>query len=194
MDPDIPVVHLPVLKEFIFGWKEVDLAPSFLEIFQIGSSLENLTLLDTESGLLHNGGRPGRNRRWHHDSTPIFQALDRLGSAAPEDEDDIPPGPFISMRGVKNLWISWTKGSELTPILEMMEELEDVVLEDIDEGVLSEVALVASGMARAGRPLENLDLRWMWRPDVPSFAENLILELQRTVVDVSARGAEELVD
>ena len=194
MDPDIPVVHLPVLKECIFGWKEVDHAPSFLEIFQIGSSLENLTLLDTESGIMHRGGRPERDRRWHHDSTPIFQALDRLASAAPEDENDIPPGPFISMRGVKNLWISWTKGSELIPVLEMMEELEDVVLEDIDEGVLSEVTLVASSRARAGRPLENLDIKWMWRPDIPRFAEDLILELQETVINVSARGAEEFVD
>ena len=53
--PDISIAHLPMLKEFIFGWKDPDLGCSFLQMFQIGNSLESLTLLDTESGLGHWG-------------------------------------------------------------------------------------------------------------------------------------------
>ena len=48
--PEVPVVHLPVLKEFVFGWKDVSLGCTFLRMLSIGGSLETLTLLDTESG------------------------------------------------------------------------------------------------------------------------------------------------
>jgi hypothetical protein len=153
------------LKDFTFGWKDVDLGWDFLQIFQIGRSLENFTLVDTESGLGYWEDRETGKRRWAQDSQVIFEALCDLGSGAPRDEGDIPPGPFISMGGVKRLGIMWTKaaGSSLIPFLRTLTGLEDVWLEDVDRGVLEDVTSVQ--VEKSGvmgyRPLR-LDLRWTW--------------------------------
>jgi hypothetical protein len=180
-DHEIPIVHLPALKELCFGWKGTDLGRDFLQMFQIGRSLENLTLLDTESGLGRCEDPETRKRNWAQDSQAIFEALCDLGSRAPQDEGDIPPGPFISMGGVKRLGIVWTEagGSCLIPFLRMLTELEDVWLEDVDRGVLEDVTSVE--VEKSGvmgyRPLR-LDLQWKWEKGVPKFAEPSMLQLK----------------
>ena len=187
-DPSIPVVHLPMLKELTFGWKDADLGCSFLQMFQIGNSLESLTLLDTESGLGCWGDPQTGGRRWVQDSGRIFEVLGELGSAAPGVRDDVPPGPFISMSRVKKLRIVWTKTGWLAPLLETMEELEDIWLEDVSKEVLKAVSSVGSGRATAGRPLESLDLRWTWRKEIPRHAVRPILELKKAGTKVHAQG------
>jgi hypothetical protein len=185
--PEIPVVHLPALKDFIFGWKDVDLGCLFLRMFQIGGSLENFTLLDTESGFGYWEDPQTRCRGWVQESQRIFEALHELGSAAPGDKEDTPPGPFISVYGVKKLRIVWTKAirSWLIPFLMMLPEVEDICLEDVDRGVLEDVTWAAEH-----RPLR-LDLRWTWQDGIPSFAEPLILQLRSMGIEVTARVTKE---
>ena len=191
-DPEIPVVHLPVLKDFIFGWKDADLGYDFLQMFQIGRSMENFTLIDTESGLGYWKDRETQRRGWRQDSQGTFEALRSLGSGAPWDESDMPPGPFISTRGVKRLRIVWTKAarSSLVPLLTMLMEVEDIGLEDVDSDVLDDVTsfLVEKSRAMGSRPLR-LDLRWMWEKGVPGFADPSLLQLKNAGIEVTARAA-----
>ncbi|KAF9648049.1 hypothetical protein BDM02DRAFT_2427725 [Thelephora ganbajun] len=193
--PDIPIVHLPALKEFTFGWKDVELGCLFLQMFQIGSSLETLTLMDTESGFGYWEDPQTRDRGWSQESQGIFETLYELGSAAPGDKDDLPPGPFISMRGVKRLRIVWTKAnrSSLVSFLMMLTELEDIWLEDIDRNVLEGVTWIRVGVSLTTvyRPLRGLDFRWTWQEEIPDFAEQSILELKRAGINFSAQAAEE---
>ena len=185
--PHIPVVHLPALKELTFGWKDIYLGNVFLQMFQIGRSLESLTLLDTESGFGCWGDPQDGSRGWIRDSGEIFEDLYELGPAASWDWDVLPPGPFISVSKVRKLRIAWTKASWLVPLLETMEELEEIWLEDVDEEVFKAVVSIGRARAREGRPL-SLDLRWMWEKEVPRLAERPILELEEAGTKVYARG------
>lgn len=143
-DPEIPIARLPALKEFTFGWKDASLGYDFLQMFQIGNSLKNLTLIDTESGLSCWENNRTQMRGWTQDSQEIFEALHGLGSQAPPSDGDIQPGPFISMRGVKRLKILWAKAarSSLIPFLTTLTELEDICLEDVDRNLLEDVTSV----------------------------------------------------
>jgi len=194
-DPEIPIARLPALKEFTFGWKNATFGYDFLQMFQIGNSLENLTLIDTESGLGFWEDNQTRRRGWAQDSQEIFEALHDLGSRAPPDEDDIPPGPFISMRGVKRLKIVWTKAarSSLIPFLTTLTELEDIWLEDVDRNVLEDVTSVQVGENRVTgcRPLKRLNLRWTWVEVVPSFAESCILQFESAGLRATVQATED---
>ena len=184
----VPTVRLPALKEFTFGWRDVDSGSSFLGMFQIGSSLENLTLLDATSSLGNREGFLRSDHDWSQSSEHIFSTLHELGIAAPGDSNDLPPGPFISLRGVKRLMIGWTKTSPqaLNPFLSMLTKLEDITLEDVDKNVLEAVAARATGNCRL-----RLDFKWMWKRNVPRFAEGIILDLEKAGNKVFARGAGE---
>lgn len=193
-DPEIPIAHLPALKEFIFGWKDASLGYDFLQMFQIGKSLEDLTLINTESGLGYWKDRQTQGRGWAQDSQEIFDALHGLGSQAPPDDNDIPPGPFISMRGVKRLKILWTKAarSSLIPFLRTLTGLEEIWLEDVHRNVLEGVTSVQVEETRATgcQPrLRRLDLRWRWVEEVPIFVEPYFQQLEdvgiRTVVQAT---------
>ena len=190
--PKIPVVHLPALKELVFGWKNTEDGYSFLHTFQIGSSLERLTLIHTESCIR----AQTKNRRpwWHQDSDRIFTALYNLGLAAPQDEDDIPPGPFIAMRGMKNLRIIWTEvnaRSSLVPFLTMLTGLESIWLEDVDMQVLEDVASVQVGMRSAmTSPPLTANLRWSWRKEAPRLAEPSIVQLKNCGVKVTVKAVD----
>jgi len=190
---EIPIVHLPALKEFTFGWKNANLGGLFLQMFQIGNTLENLTLIDTESGFGYWSDRQTRTRSWFQESQGIFEDLCELGSAAPRDEGDMPSIPFISMGGVKRLRIVWTKAarSSLLPFLTMLTGLEYIRLEDVDRNVFEDATWV--GVSRAGTclPLRRLDLRWMWQEGIPSFAEPSIRQLEGVGVEVTAQAADE---
>ena len=190
--PEIPVVHLPALKEFIFGWKDVDLGCGFLQMFQVGDSLENLTLLDTESGFGCWMDPQTKGRSWAQESQGIFEALSELGSAAPWDSGDTPSGPFISMRGVKRLKIAWTKATHrpLDSFLMMLTGLEDIRLEDVDRDVLGAVARIGASSTAGNQAFGRLDLRWTWQEGVPSFAEEHILRLEGVGIKSTVQGAE----
>ena len=191
-DPDIPVVHLPALKEFTFGWKDADNSYDFLQMFQIGNSLEKLTLVDTESGLGYWEDPRTQSRHWTQNSEEIFEGLYELVTAAPRAGNDMPPGPFIAMGGVKKLRIAWTKaaGSSLVPLLTTLTELEEIWLEDVDRDVLEDVMVgVGGGMAR---PSLRIDLRWTWRREVPDFAGPIILYLENRGIEVTAKAGEDL--
>ena len=135
--PGVPVVHPSVLKGFIFGWKDVHRSRLFLLVFQIGGSLERLTLMGTESGF----GNWADGRHWSEESQIIFEALYELGSAAPRNKEDMPSEPFISMRGVKRLEITWTEATRvsLAPFPETLTEVEVIRSEDVDRNVLESV-------------------------------------------------------
>ena len=194
-DPEIPVVHLPELKEFTFGWKNVDLGYDFLQMFQIGNSLESLTLIDTESS--PNCWKNSRTgvRHWVQDSEGIFEALYHLGSEVPRNEDDMPPSPFISMCGVKRLRIISTRAaqSSLIDLLKTLTELEEIWLEDVDTNVLEDVTSVQvkNSGATGCQPLRRLDLRWTWEKGVPSFAEPSILQLKSAGIEATVQAAED---
>ena len=193
-DPVFPVIHLPVLKEFTFGWKEVESGWLFLQMFQIGGSLESLTLLGTESGFGTWVDDTTGRRLWIHESQEIFDALFGLGSAAPMDENDRPPTPFISMRGVKRLKIAWTKAARfsLIPLLKILTELEEIWLEDVDENVLSDVseARAAFKNQQGYRSLTRLDFRWSWQKEVPSFLAPAVRLLGSAGISLTAQGPE----
>ena len=180
--PEIPVVYLPALTDFIFGWKEIDRGHEFLQMFQIGSSLETLALYDTESGYASWGDRAPQGRGWALDSQKIFEVLHDLGSNAPQDGDDIPPGPFISMRGVKWLKISWTgtTRSSLIPLMTLLTGVDYIWLQDVDKNVLGDVASILLGDNAGGvrRRYKELVLQWKWYDETPDFAEPLILRLE----------------
>ena len=186
----VPVVHLPTLKEFTFGWKNVELGCKFLGMFQIGSSLESLTLLDVRSGLACFQSRQSGERSWDRSSEWIFEGLHRLGIAAPRDERDVPPRPFICMRGVKRLKIVWTKArvAEVVEFLGILTGLEDIKLGDVDNGVLNAVTKACVNRAREGL-LRRVDLGWMWERErgreIPIFAKEPIQDLLKAGVEVS---------
>jgi len=190
--PPFPVVHLPALKELVFGWKEIGLGCNFLSMFQIGDSLESLTLLDTESGFGYWVDRQTGGRGWREESGEIFETICDLGSAVPEDMDDAPFAPFISMRRVKRLRILWTKAASpsLIPFLAIFTGLEEVWLEDVDEGVLQGVTVSFSSVEEH-RPVKRLDFRWKWEQRVPDFAEPLIPRFEREGVHVVAQAGED---
>ena len=190
--PEIPVVHLPALKEFIFGWKDVDLGCGFLQMFQVGDSLENLTLLDTESGFGCWMDPQTKGRSWAQESQGIFEALSELGSAAPWDSGDRPSGPFISMRGVKRLKIAWTKAAHrpLGSFLMMLTGLEDIRLEDVDRDVLGAVARIGASSTAGNQTFRRLDFLWTWQEGVPSFVEEHILRLEGVGIKSTVQGAE----
>ena len=173
-----PLVRLPALKEFTFGWKHPEEGGGFLDIFQIGSSLETLRLVDTESDLGYWKDPQTKYRGWADDSELIFEVLLGLGAVAPTDENDPPSKAFISLRGVKKLEIIATKSGQrrLRTFLGMLTSLEDVRLEDVDSNVLEAVAQTVVDMAKAGRRLR-LNLGWMWRETIPDFAEGVIVDL-----------------
>ena len=115
-----------MLKEFIFGWKLTENCRRFLQIFQIGSPLETLTLLDTESGLGYWKDHEMETRGWYQGSEVIFGTLHELGwRDLPDEDDNMVPGSSISMRGEKRLRIMWTKAARpsLTPFLTTLTEL-----------------------------------------------------------------------
>ena len=120
-------------------------------MFQIGSSLETLALVDTESGSGCYMDIMEQYRHWAWDSRKIFEVLHDLGSKAPQDEDDVQPGPFISMRGVKRLEIISTEAtrSSLIPFMTMLTELECIWLETLIE--ISWGALCRSWMGGMGQ-------------------------------------------
>lgn len=186
-DPPIPIVRLPRLKEFVFGWKDPQNDYCFLQMFQIGSSLETLTLLDTESG--------SENwRTWRHSSELIFEILHELSSGDFLD-DVMTPDPFISMRGVKKLKIKWTKAarSTLIPLLGTLTEVEDILLEDVNEGVLEDVTSVQVERSKAimGRPLK-VDLRWeLWQGNAPASAAQSIQQLKIAGIETTVYQAAE---
>ena len=192
-DPETPVVHLPALKEFTFGWKDADLGGLFLQMFQIGNSLESLTLIDTESGFGYWRDKQTRSRCWFQDSQGILEDLRQLGSAAPRDAGDVPPTPFISVGGVKRLRVVWTKATHpsLIPFLTMFTGLEDLWLEDVNRDILEDATWVGVSRPGACPSLRRLDLRWMWQEGIPSFAEPSILQLERVGIEVTAQAADE---
>lgn len=182
---EVPLVYLPELRDFTFGWKHVVIFRRFLEMFQIGSSLENLTLLDMESGLKR--GREGERTGdgdWAHSSDEVFRVLLRLANAPewdPEEEEDLPPDPFISMRRVKNLRIAWTKVADLEaliPFLEKLTEVEYLQLEDVSRSVFEAVVSVGANRATASCRLETLDSQWRWQTEIPSFAGTFIRNIK----------------
>jgi hypothetical protein len=186
--PKIPIVRLPVLKDFVFGWKDPDTGCPFLRMFQIGDSLESLTLMDTESGFGDSENWRGC-RIWSQESQAIFEALYELGSAVPGGKDSVPSGPFISLRGVKRLKIVWTKTTRfsLTPFLMALTEVEDIWLEDVKRTVLEDVVRAAVSRAAVSRPLRRLDLRWRWQNGIPRSAGPFILQTMDLGVKVTAR-------
>ena len=180
-DPEIPVVYLPALRDFTFGWKDHRHGGKLLQMFQIGSSLESLTLKDAQHDFV--ASRPVLKREgWIRDSSEIFKALHDLGKGTP-------PGPFISMRGVRSLRIIWTKTKPLAlvPLIEMLTELEDIWLEDVDGWVLADVASVLIERGQARRQLR-LALRWAWRKEVSDFAKSRIKRLKDAGIRVTAQA------
>lgn len=174
----VPVIYLPALRDFTFGWKGVRLGCGLLQMFQIGDSLENLTLIDTNSGFELT--RPEKNKREEcgrfQNSREIFNALRDLGSKAPQSKEGTPPGPFISMRRVRSLRIFWATApaSSSVPLMAMLTELEDIWLEDVDEKVLKGVA---SALVKRGSP-SRFNIRWVWRKAVPDPAMSPISQLE----------------
>ena len=188
--PKIPVVYLPVLRDFIFGWKKIHHGRRFLQMFQIGSSLETLALVDTESSFGCYAEISGQYRHWAWDSREIFETLHDLGLNAPQDEGDIPPGPFISMRGVKRLEIISTEATRfsLIPFITMLTELECIWLENVDRYVLEDIVSVLVGGNETLQPLRRLDLLWPWYDAIPDFAEPLILQLESAGIAFTAHA------
>jgi hypothetical protein len=125
--PEVPVVHLPALKDFIFTWKDIDRDCLFLWIFQIGGLIGTSHPLGHRIRLWPWGDETG-GRHWNEESQTIFEALYELGSAALRNEEDMPSGPCIAMRGVKRLKTAWTEATlfSLTPFLETLTEVEDI--------------------------------------------------------------------
>ena len=179
----------------LFRSKNVDSGYDFLQMFQIGNSLESLTLIDTESS--PNCWKNSRTgvRHWVQDSEGIFEALYHLGSEVPRNEDDMPPSPFISMCGVKRLRIISTRAaqSSLIDLLKTLTELEEIWLEDVDVNVLKDVTSVQveNSGATGCQPLRRLDLRWTWEKGVPSFAEPSILQLKSAGIQATVQAAED---
>ena len=169
----IPVVHLPALKVFVFGWKSAELGCDFLRMFQVGNTLENLTLKDTES-------RPGSwTTCWRWGSDEIFEALTELGSADSGDNDNLPPGPFISLRNVKKLAIVWAKADRpsLIPFLSCMTKLEDVLLDNVDRGVVEGFVLARTKRAMFRNPRSHF--RLLRRPGNPVPLEQYVEDIKR---------------
>ena len=73
------------MGEVIFGRKGIGNGYRFLQIFLIGSSLETLALVDTESGFCP------ECKRWKTEPQKISEVLRNPGSKVPQDEGDIPP-------------------------------------------------------------------------------------------------------
>ena len=79
----------------MFGWKDVRHGRKLLQIFQIGSLLETLTLMDAQRNIVTAFPVWVRGE-WVADSSEIFKALhDRVNGTS--------PGPFISMRRRRSL-------------------------------------------------------------------------------------------
>ena len=152
VDLPIPVVHLPELKDFAFGWGDANLSPKFLEMFQIGNSLERLTLVDYGS-ILDLREVPG-TRVWVQNSNRVFQVLSVLSDSAPADGETLPPHPFISMRGVKKLSIARTQVGviEMVLLLGGMTNLENIELTIVDKDIIRAVEMVAEERWREGPP------------------------------------------
>lgn len=193
--PEIPVVHLPVLEEFYFGWKDVNLSCTFLRMFQIGDSLETLVLLDTQSAFDYLPDPQTGVRDWKQESQEIFEVLCELGSAVPKDKDDTPSGPFISVRGVKELRIICTKASRssLVPFLETLTELEGLWLEDIDENITEDVMVWFDSRDKRRSVLRGLYFQWRWHQRAPAFTLPLFDRLKRGGDALVTRRVEQLV-
>lgn len=193
--PQLPVVHLPVLKEFVFGWKDVNLGCTFLRMFQIGDSLETLALLDTESGFDYQPDPQTGGRGWKQESQEIFEVLCELGSAVPRDKDDTPSGPFISVRRLKRLRIYWTKAarSSLVPFLATCTELEGFSSEDIDENMTEDVMVWFSLRDRHRPGLVELSFWWRWYEEGPAFVASLFSRLKSEGDVMLTRGAEQWI-
>ena len=176
--PEIPVVNLPALRVLIFGWKDVDLSCAFLRMFQIGDSLEYLTLVDTKSGYGDSIDPQTGGRGWAQESREIFEVLFELGSAVPRDKDDLPSAPFISVRGLKRLSIIWAKVARhsLFPFLVTLTALERITLEDVDENVVEDVADRWFRSPGVYRPLDH-EFLWTRRGGSPDRAEALTSHL-----------------
>lgn len=98
----IPLVHLPALKHFVFGWPFADLACNFLTMLQIPETLETLCLTQERKSL---GGGAGPL-----DPPPVFDLLVDLASEGSGDQN--PSEPWISTLGLKSLS---TSGISLDP-------------------------------------------------------------------------------
>jgi hypothetical protein len=184
-NPAIPVVDLPVLEDFTFGWKEPRCGSKLLQMFQIGRSLKSLTLGDAEYDYVALTER--QSGEYTEDSREIFEALHNLGSEAPQSVDDTPRrGPFISTHWVRSLRIFWVDatGSSLVPLITMLTSLEDIRLEDVSEDVLKDVVSVLAKRDRAGRQLR-VALRWAWEETVPGFAETPIEQLKSAGIQIT---------
>ena len=175
-----PRIPLPALKEFTFGWKSISLGCVLLEMFQIGSTLESLTLVDTKSGLDDATG----GRSWKQSSETIFEVLRELGEDAPWDGGKIPPWGFICMCRVKRLEIVWTqsKVARVARFLAILTGLEEVRLEDVDGNVLK--AVTAACVNRTNR-VKRVDLGWIWHRKIPRFAGRCMLGLENVGIEVS---------
>ena len=180
-----PVVHLPALRVFIFGWKSNVLGYNFLEMFKIGNTLESLTLVDTKSR---------SDRCWIQDSSQIFYALRKLGSAFTVNASGFPGnpllGPFISVQNVKRLAIVWAKVGEpelIRFLLLSMEKLEDVLLDNVNRGVVQTFQAFAS--ARANWAIQHLKLhiKILRGPGNPVPPEQYVEDIESEVVPVTTR-------
>ena len=139
----IPVVHLPELKEFVFGWRNPALSRRFLHMFQIGNSLEILNLVDFESVLEFR--RVPQTRGWVQNSGSAFHVLSVVSGLAPADGEALPPHPFISTRGVNKLNISWMRAgiARVVSFLCNMRKLRVVELDCVSGDIYRAVKIMS---------------------------------------------------
>ena len=179
--PRTPIIPLPALKEFTFGWRGTSHGCALLDMFQIGNTLKSLTLVDTRSMLdIWTGGQG-----WDQSSEMTFEVLRRLGKNAPRDGGKIPPRAFICMRGVKRLEIVRMRCREvgMEKFLGMMTGLEEIRLEGDDGHILTTIASVYVKRKREDR-MKRVKIGWMWRVGIPMVVKRSMLNLEKAGVKV----------
>jgi len=182
----VPLVYLPALRHFVFGWTDAEPALTFLEMFQIPESLETLSLIDTVSGI---------GISVEGDSSPIFDLLARLGQGGPRHEDhprnkehlkneDHPRDrdhsrPWVSVLGLKSLSVSWVKSRHESVMAFLMGApmVEEIHLTDVSQGVLLGIEVLAE--TQRLRSLKRLYIRWVRDSGDKSPEADLVTNLLR---------------
>jgi len=165
----IPLVHLPALKRFVFGWPFANLACSFLAMLQIPETLETLCLAQEHKPL---GGGAGLI-----DPSPVFDLLTDLASEGSGDKN--PSTPWISTLGLKSLSMTGVRldPRKVTTFLQNAPVIEEIHLKDIKQPVLEATATLAG--TRRLRFLKRLGIRWEWRGRDGSEGAHLVAECLR---------------
>jgi len=173
-----PILRLPALKHFVFGWTDVRPARNFLARFDIPPTLETLSLIDVESGR-DNCWRPDPEPfQYIDDSSSVFEHLACLGSRDLKNAD--PSKPWISMLGLKSLSVSWVMAvSDLPMVIMFLQKaimIEEIHLTGVDQGVLDAVSV--SVHARHLRSLKRL---YIWNNGYESIETRRTTDLLRSL-------------